>query len=78
MSGQTIKVWSAQRLTDTSDAPPGQIVAASADGIDVACAQGTVRLHTLQRAGGRRLGAAEFLRGHAVRPGMAFGIGGAA
>ena len=77
-SGQTIKVWRAQQLTDTTDAPPGQVVAASADGIDVACAQGTVRLHTLQRAGGRRLGAAEFLRGHALRPGMGFGIGGAA
>ena len=71
--GQPLKIWSALVVPHLVAAPPGQIVAAGPDGIDVACAQGTLRLLTLQRAGGRRLSAGEFLHGHALRPGMGFG-----
>ncbi|MEO6625769.1 MAG: methionyl-tRNA formyltransferase [Burkholderiaceae bacterium] len=71
--GQPLKIWSALVVPDAAAAPPGQIVAAGAVGIDVACAQGTLRLLTLQRAGGRRVSAAEFLHGHGLRPGMGFG-----
>ena len=71
--GQPLKIWSALVVPNAVVAPPGQIVATGPQGIDVACAQGTLRLVTLQRAGGRRLSAGEFLHGHGLRPGMDFG-----
>ncbi len=40
---------------------PGTILAATRDGIDVACADGALRLLEVQRAGGRRISAADYL-----------------
>ncbi len=41
-------------------------------GVVVACGQGALRLTELQRAGGKRLAAADFLRGFDLKPGMVF------
>jgi len=38
----------------------------------VACGEGVLKLTELQRAGGKRLAAADFLRGFDIKPGMAF------
>jgi methionyl-tRNA formyltransferase len=40
---------------------PGSIVAATRNGIDVACGEGVLRLIEVQRAGGRRITAADYL-----------------
>lgn len=54
---------------------PGTIVAAGATGVDVAAGDGQlVRLLVLQAEGGKRLGAAEFLAGRPLAPGMAFDL----
>ncbi len=53
-------------------AVPGQVLAAGADGIDICAGAGVVRVVRLQKAGGRVLDAADFLRGFEVRPGMIF------
>ncbi len=59
-----VKIWQAFALTGVkTQLKPGEIVAASLEGIDVATGQGVLRLLTLQRAGGKRLSAAEFLQG---------------
>ena len=50
----------------------GTILAVSPDGVDVRCGQGVLRLTQLQRAGGKRLAVADFLRGFDMQPGMAF------
>jgi len=50
----------------------GQILSASADGVRVACADGVLVLSELQRPGGKRLPAADFLRGFALQPGQSF------
>ena len=42
-------------------------------GVTVACGQGALRLTTLQRPGGTRLSAADFLRGLDLQPGMQLG-----
>jgi methionyl-tRNA formyltransferase len=55
-----------------SDAGNGQILSANADGVRVACGDGVLCVTELQRAGGKRLPAAEFLRGFALRPGATF------
>jgi methionyl-tRNA formyltransferase len=63
ISGETVRIWQAVSLP--SDAAPGavigSIVAAGRDGIDVACGTGVLRILQLQRAGGRRITATDYL-----------------
>lgn len=64
VNGVTIKIWGAEALAAGSDALVGQVLAADAQhGIVVACKSGTLRLTELQKPGGKRLPAAEFLKG---------------
>lgn len=64
VNGVTIKIWGAEALAAGTDALPGQVLAADAHhGIVVACKSGTLRLTELQKPGGKRLPAAEFLKG---------------
>ena len=74
LAGETIKVWGAQVRTDAAPAgAPGTVLVVSAAGIDVACGSGVLRLTQLQRAGGKRLAAAQFLHGFPVDPGARLG-----
>ncbi|QNA87860.1 methionyl-tRNA formyltransferase [Massilia sp. Dwa41.01b] len=61
LNGTVIKIWEA-KLAD-GRGTPGQVLAADADGIVVACGEGALRLLQLQKPGGKRLAAAEFLKG---------------
>jgi len=56
-----VKIWSASAESGATDAEPGTVVSSGADAIRVACGQGVLAIHELQRAGGRRLAAREFL-----------------
>lgn len=60
---EVIKLWAAIPEAYSGNAQPGTVLAADADGVLVACATGALRLMQLQRAGGKRLAAADFLRG---------------
>ena len=51
---------------------PGEIVALDGASITVACGEGSLALFELQRAGGKRMAAADFLRGRAPRLGARF------
>ena len=78
--GEAIKVWAAHDLPDAAASPasaPGTVLGIDASGIAVATARGTLVLTALQRAGGKRLNAAEFLRGFALTPGRSFDLPGA-
>jgi len=66
-----VKVWRA-RVTDARGTP-GTVLEASAAGIVVACGDGALRVTELQRAGGKRLATAEFLRGQSIEPGERLG-----
>jgi len=70
--GEAVKLWRGIALPAVSGAAPGRIVAVGAAGVDVACGQGCLRLTQLQRAGGKRLPVADFLRGFDLTPGMSF------
>jgi methionyl-tRNA formyltransferase len=64
VNGTVIKLWGAEVLDGGSNAAPGQVIAADAHhGIVVACGEGTLRLTQLQKPGGKRLPAAEFIKG---------------
>lgn len=75
LPGQTapvlVKVWQAEVVVNRTGRP-GEILEAGRDGIVVACGQDAWRLLSLQREGGRRLTAAEFLPGCPLRPGDRF------
>jgi methionyl-tRNA formyltransferase len=63
-NGIPIKLWRAEPLSGTTSAAPGHIIEAGAQaGVVVACGEGSVRLIELQKPGGKRLQAAEFLQG---------------
>jgi methionyl-tRNA formyltransferase len=62
LDGELIKIWSAEPVSGRFGAPGG-VVRADGKGILVACGEGAVLLHELQRAGGKRLSAAAFLAG---------------
>lgn len=78
LAGETVKVWAAQCTPmpalgpDASTPDPGTIVAITAEGIGVAAINSIVILTQLQRPGGKRMAAGDFLRGFDVRPGMRF------
>jgi methionyl-tRNA formyltransferase len=76
LRGETLKLWRG-RIADARGGPdkpgaPGEVLAADASGIVVACGEGALALTELQKPGGRRLAAAEFLRGCAVAAGERF------
>ena len=61
------KVFSTSVLDAHTDAAPGTILAAGKEGIQVACGGGTVlRIDELQADGGKRMRAADYLRGHPI------------
>lgn len=80
LDGSIVKIWRAEIVTGASNltATPlesGQVISASAqDGVTIACASGQsmLRLTELQKPGGKRLPAAEFLKGFAIIPGQIF------
>ena len=72
IEGQTIKVWRAEPAPGAGE--PGTVLAANVDGILVACGEGALRLVELQKSGGKRLQAADFLHGFALKPGQRFAL----
>ena len=73
MRGEVIKLWAAEVLGATPGAAqPGQVLAAGPDGVDISTADAVLRVTRLQKAGGKALDVADFLRGFDLTPGMVF------
>lgn len=70
LAGTPLKLWRA--AVAEGSAIPGTVLAAAGDGIVVACGEGALRLVELQKPGGRRLSAADLLRGFGIVPGQRF------
>jgi len=66
-----VKIWRAE-VDSAHSGSPGEILAADKQGVVVACGDQSLRVHELQREGGRRLAAQEFLSGHPLQPGQRF------
>lgn len=70
LAGELIKIWRCRIVA--AQGAPGCILSANDAGITVACGQDALELLELQRAGGKRLTAAQFLRGFALTAGQQF------
>lgn len=69
--GDTVKLWRARVANGTG--APGRVLAITDDGIVVACGTGSLELLELQRPGGKRVSARQFLQAHPVQVGQRFG-----
>lgn len=60
---QRVRVWQAQALNRSHQAPTGQIIAVSQDGLDVATQDGVLRITHLQMPGKKALAVSDVLNG---------------
>ena len=70
-NGEQLRIWQARASTGpapggAAPAAPGTVMAASPDGITVACGRGVLDIGRLQLAGRKSVTAAEFLRAHSL------------
>jgi len=70
---EMVKLWQAQVVANTSESPAGTVVSADARGVCVACGEDALRITQLQRPGGKRQSAADFLRGFPMQHGKMLG-----
>jgi methionyl-tRNA formyltransferase len=68
--GVDLKLWTCALAAGKGE--PGEVLSADKEGLRVACGEGAVRLTELQRPGGKRLAAADFLRGFPLSAGERF------
>ncbi len=73
--GELVKVWTAEPAAVVARrGDPGEVLAADADGLVIACGQGALRVAEIQPAGGRRMTAAAFVAGRRIAVGQRFDL----
>jgi len=74
LEGNPLKVWSVLPFEETEgEGVSGEVTNVSEDGLIIRVGGGAVRIEEVQVSGGKRMSSADFLRGHAVRPGAVLG-----
>ncbi|MCC4597526.1 methionyl-tRNA formyltransferase [Xanthomonas campestris pv. phormiicola] len=71
LAGERVRIHGAVALELAHAQPPGTVLAASKQGIDIACGQGALRLRVLQREGGKAITAADYLNARRDLPVLA-------
>jgi len=66
LDGTVLKVFSVDVTDHDSDLSPGSIISHGSEGIEIACASGTVIIKEVQAPGGKRMQAADYLRGNPI------------
>lgn len=67
LNGVRCKVFATAVLGETTGKAPGSVIQADKKGLKLACGGGTVLgIQVLQAAGGKRMAAADYLRGHPI------------
>ena len=61
IAGESLRIWSAHAVEQAHHATPGTVMAAGRDGIDLACGTNILRITAVQRAGGKRITATDYL-----------------
>jgi methionyl-tRNA formyltransferase len=72
LGADVIKLWRATVENTAHHTPAGAVLSADEHGVRVACGEGVLCVTELQRAGGKRLNAADFLRGFPLTAGQCF------
>jgi methionyl-tRNA formyltransferase len=67
---QLLKIWKAEPIEKSGGA--GEVLIADKTGIVAGCGKNALRILELQREGGKRLAAEQFLIGHPLKPGQKF------
>ena len=70
LDGEAIKLWRAQVVPATGE--PGSVLAVTDEGVTVACGEAALKLTELQRPGGKRQPARQFLQSKPLLPGQTF------
>jgi methionyl-tRNA formyltransferase len=73
LDGETVKLWAGEAQAGPRVEAPGTVLEVTPSGIVVAAKDSIVTLSELQRAGGKRLPVADFLRGFDIKAGQVFG-----
>ncbi len=60
---QTLRIWEAKALSETTDQAIGHIIRSQRDGIDIVTAKGVLRILKVQKAGKKPISVADFLNG---------------
>ncbi|MFC6840326.1 methionyl-tRNA formyltransferase [Xanthomonas theicola] len=71
LAGERVRIHAAVALDLAHAHAPGTVLAASKQGIDIACGQGALRLRVLQREGGKAITAADYLNARRDLPMLA-------
>jgi methionyl-tRNA formyltransferase len=58
IAGEMLRIWAARAIEGSG--APGSVLGMSREGIDIACGEGVLRVTALQRAGGKRITAADY------------------
>ena len=74
LGGETIRLFKPTVVAATAGKPPGTVIRADKAGLLVATGNALLQIGELQREGGKRLPAADFLRGHPIAPGSRFAV----
>lgn len=61
LAGERLRIHAAEPVVGVPDAEVGAILAANREGIDIACAEGALRVTRVQRPGGRPMAVADYL-----------------
>jgi methionyl-tRNA formyltransferase len=72
LEGRSIQVFGSEIVGSDCDEPPGQVIAASAQGLVVATGSGTLRLREVKPEGRGRMEAEAWIHGRGVREGQFF------
>jgi methionyl-tRNA formyltransferase len=60
LDDERLRIWSAMAMQCSAERP-GEIIARTPEGIDVSCGEGCLRITEMQKAGGKRISAADYL-----------------
>ncbi|WP_455222001.1 methionyl-tRNA formyltransferase [Kaarinaea lacus] len=67
IDGDTLRVWNALCVNETSEQVPGTVIHESKAGIDVATGDGVLRITQLQLPGGKPLAVSDFINAHSLQ-----------
>ncbi|MCO7226570.1 methionyl-tRNA formyltransferase [Pleionea sp. CnH1-48] len=75
IENQPLRIWSAVALESSSAQPPGHVIKADKEGIEIACGEGSLLIQEVQPSGKRKMAVADLLnsKSHWFTPGKLVG-----